>query len=95
VKWAILLRLGFPALSRVGDPAEAILMLDPNGKWRGIAERASIEMNSEKLMALAEELCREIDQEDETAIALSLSCSNPRVLSNSKHDLKDQLPWQA
>ena len=45
-------------------------MLDPNGKWRGIAERASTETNSEKLMALVEELRREIDQENQAAMSL-------------------------
>jgi hypothetical protein len=58
-------------------------MLDQNGKWRGIAERASTEMNSEKLMALVEELCREIDHEENQAtMALSLSCS--KSTSSSK-----------
>jgi|HubBroStandDraft_4_1064222.scaffolds.fasta_scaffold00040_19 hypothetical protein len=49
-------------------------MLDPNGKWRGIAERVRTEMNSEKLTALVEELCRELDQENQTAIAFSSPC---------------------
>ena len=52
-------------------------MLNPNGKWRGIAERVSTEMNPTKLLALVEELCREIDQENRAAIALSLPCIKP------------------
>lgn len=46
-------------------------MLDPIGKWRSIAEQVSTEINSEKLMALVDELCRELDQEHQSAISLS------------------------
>ena len=56
--------------SKFEKSVEAILMLDPNGKWHGMAERASTEMNSEKLMALAEELCREMDEEDQASASL-------------------------
>jgi hypothetical protein len=60
-------------------------MLDPNGKWRGIAERVSIEMNSEKLMTLVEELCREIDQENQAAMSLSCrSTSSPKLQTCSE-----------
>ena len=57
-------------------------MLDPNGKWRGIAEQVSTEMNSEKLMALVEELCREIDQENRAA-------ANLRLRPNSKDNVRE------
>jgi hypothetical protein len=50
-------------------------MLDPNGKWRGIAEQVSTEMNSEKLTALVDELCRELDQENQAATSLFCSKS--------------------
>jgi len=40
------------------------------GAWRGIAEQASTEMDPEKLAALVERLCREMDLEHHATAAL-------------------------
>jgi len=48
------------------------------GSWRDIAMRASTEMDPEKLAALVEELCLEMDQVGRPAVPLLLTvCSKP------------------
>jgi hypothetical protein len=50
------------------------------GAWREIAERASKETDSRKLMALIDELCREMDRADRPLRSAS-SSSSPRLSS--------------
>ena len=44
-----------------------------NSIWRGTAEQASTETDSKKLMALVEQLCREMDRAGRPARTLSLA----------------------
>jgi hypothetical protein len=64
-------------------------------EWRGIAEQASTEMDSEKLAVLVDELCRELDQQHQSAIACLCPVSNLQVLPDSKHHRKFPLPLLA
>jgi hypothetical protein len=51
---------------------ERIPMLDlENGKWRVLAERLAVEMNSEKLTALVDELCLAMDREEQVVASNS------------------------
>jgi hypothetical protein len=51
--------------------------------WRRIAEQASTEMDSTKLMALVRELCREFDK-DYQATAVSIDALGPASSSTVK-----------
>jgi hypothetical protein len=56
----------------LGILMQRIPMLDlENGKWRVLAERLAVEMNSEKLTALVDELCLAMDREEQVVASNS------------------------
>jgi hypothetical protein len=82
-KCALLLRLGFvPKVSREKGGSAMSRILESGG-WTSIAEQASKEMDSAKLMILVEKLCYALDGErkQKSQLATISKENEPRYLS--------------